>query len=315
MFSLVVLGASGFLGRAVIDQVPSSSFIKAVTRKRQLDDKLYSNKVCWYEADLLVPNVLDNILEQGDVVINLAYMNSVRAEDNLYLINNIINSCIRNNVKKLIYISTANVVGITNNPNVNELTSCQPLTPYEQVKYEIEHQVLGATVKGLDVNILRPTAIVGADGENLKKLANSLVNGNKFVNYLRACFFGKRKMHLVSVRTVAAAVLHLAICHDLQSGSIYFVSADDDPLNNYLSVEEILIKTLNLPLRRFPVLLFPRIFLSILLRLKGHSEFAVRVYDTSKLLATNFKPVHSVSAAISEFATHWSKKYGQGVPK
>lgn len=308
MPSLVVLGASGFLGKVVIEQASFSFFIKAVARQLPLHKELYPNKVCWYEANLLEPNSLDNILGPGDVVINLAYMNSVRAQDNFCLINNIINSCIKNNVKKLIHISTANVVGITNNPNVNELTSCQPLTPYEQVKYEIEHQVLGATVKGLDVNILRPTAIVGADGENLKKLANSLVNGNKFVNYLRACFFGKRKMHLVSVRTVAAAVLHLGIRHDLQSGSIYFVSADDDSLNNFLSVEEILIKTLNLPPRRFPVFIFPRICLSILLKLKRKSESVVRVYDSTKLLATNFTPNHTLSAAINEFATQWSKK-------
>jgi len=316
MPSLVILGASGFLGRAMIALRNHSFSVKAVARRIPSDIDIHIEGVTWYKADLLLSSSLDHVLENGDIVINLAYLKSENDADHLCMINNIINSCLQNNVRRLIHCSTAVVAGKTKESWVDEETVCFPVTPYERIKLNLEQCVLDATLMGLDVAILRPTAIVGPNGRNLIKLANSLINGSRLVNYFRASLFGRRKMHLVPVSSVAAAMVHLASSKVLLNGNIYIISSDD-PLNNFISVESILLNSLGLQPRKIPILPFPFLFLSILLKLKGCSDSTVgKVYDSTKLHATNFTAVDSLSETIKEFGENFmAQKMDRAVTK
>jgi nucleoside-diphosphate-sugar epimerase len=301
MSSLVVLGASGFLGRAIIAQKSLTFSIKALARRIPADVDRNSLDIRWHEGDLLIPQSLDNVLEEGDVVINAAFLPGGSDIDNLQLINNIIESCLRCGVKRLLHCSTAVVAGCTKNLRIDETVHCLPYTNYEKIKFALEQRVLSCVPTMLEVAILRPTAVIGCNGKNLLKLADSLMNGNPFVNYLRASLFRQRKMHLVSVRNVVSALCHLASMNELQTGSIYHISSDDDPDNNFLAVEKILVQSMGLAERKIPVIPVPMFFLSALLKLLGRSESNIgRIYDSTKLLATNFTPVESIHQAVSE---------------
>jgi nucleoside-diphosphate-sugar epimerase len=314
MSSLVILGAGGFLGKAIIERGTSLFPVKAVVRQKKSDVHFNSDRITWFEADLLIPGALDGILEKNDIIVNTAYIPGDNDADNLHLINNIIDSCIRNDVRRLIHCSTANVVGAVKNSHIDESVVCQPLTKYEQVKFAIEEQVLMSGLDDLNVTILRPTAIVGSEGKNLLKLADALMKGSQFVNYLRASLFRNRKMHLVSVHNVAAAILHLSTQDSLPSRDIYFISSDDDPKNNFLSIESILRETLGLKRRKIPVLPIPSSFLSMLLQLKGRSGFNLsRTYDSKKLFSTNFIPVDSLDNAVSQFGKSFLEKHTTGI--
>ena len=304
--SLVILGASGFVGQAIIAQVPPNYSIKAVARSVPLDA---SPKATWYAADLLLRESLVQILKPGDTVINMAFMSMENVADNSSMITNIIDACLQCGVKQLIHFSTATVIGVAKETIVDETTVCKPVTKYDQIKLSIEQQLLAYASDSFDVVILRPTAIVGSNGKNLLKLANSIVKGNPFINYIRASLFGRRKMHLVSVRNVASAALHLVARHEVSRGSIYFISSDDDPENNFLSVENMLRKALGFRERKWPVLPLPLICLSLLLKLKRQSASnVVRIHDSQKIQETNFVPVDSISSAVNDFACSFLKK-------
>ncbi len=314
MPSLVILGAGGFLAKAIIEQGTSLFPIKAVIRKKKPDTHLNSDKITWFESDLLIPGALDEILEKDDIIVNTAYIPGDSDTDNLHLINNIIDSCIRSKAKRLIHCSTANVVGAVKHSHIDESIICQPLTQYEQVKFALEEQVLKNGLDDLNVIVLRPTAIVGPGGKNLLTLVDALLKGNQLVNYLRASLFRNRKMHLVSVHNVAAAILHLAIQEPLSSRGIYFISSDEDPKNNFLSIESILRETLGLKRRKIPLLPIPLSFLSLLLKLKGRSGFNLsRTYDSKKLFSTNFIPVDSLDNAVSQFGKSVLEKNTTGI--
>jgi nucleoside-diphosphate-sugar epimerase len=297
---LVILGASGFVGRHLLSVAPFPLPVKAVTRKPP--SGVAAGPVTWHAADLLDPAALGPLLGPGDIVCNLAYSNSTSRSDNVALLDNVISACAQAGVARLIHCSTALVAGAVRQHRVLESAACEPRTDYEQTKWLLEQRVLESVARGLDATILRPTAVVGPGGLNLLKLARSLQTGGSFANYLRASLFGRRAMHIVPVQNVVAAVLHVAQLQGPLQGAIFHVSCDDDPANNFRSIEAALAGALGLPARRLPVLPLPPSVLSMLLRLRGQSNGDTsRVYDPRKLLDTGFVRPVSVARAVQEF--------------
>jgi nucleoside-diphosphate-sugar epimerase len=312
MPSLVVLGAGGFLGRNLIAGGSFPMPVRAVGRTIPPGADLRTGEVTWFIEDLLNRAALVGALKPGDIVINLAFSPDQTEPENLRLLDNVIEACLRHRVARLLHCSTAVVVGSTQEYRVDESTVCRPVTPYEHTKWALEQAVLTASSKGLDTGILRPTAILGPGGRNLLKLARSLQTGSPFANYLRACLNRRRPMHLVPVRNVTAALLHLAFLPGRLNGGVFLVSSDDDPDNNFLSIEEILSRSLGLRPRRIPLLPVPGAVLPLLLRLRGRSETNTeRLYLAGKLLGTRFVPVDSVANGVREFAETLRQEVGK----
>ena len=303
MSSLVVLGSNGFLGKALLCNNNLIKPIKAIVRTIPINVDVCKNNFTWIEADLMTPSSLIGILSEGDVVINLAYIPDSDKVKNINLINNIIEACIHSKVSRLIHCSTAVVVGHTAINCVNELSPCNPLTVYEKTKLALEECVLNAYLRGLDVGILRPTAILGHGGKNLLKLAYSLTHGNKFKNYLKTCILGKMPMHLVPVGNVVSALLHLAHSAKKLEGNIFIVSSDEDKDNNFQKVEEILLEELGLNKSLIPQIIFPTFLQVLFFKLINRNDINMyRTYDSTKLKNHGFQHVDSVNEAVCQFS-------------
>ena len=303
MQSIVILGANGFLGKALIARLDTSISVKAVARKISPNPKLEKKNVSWFEADLTIPGSLSSIIQKDDIVLNLVYIPSETKKINLQVIDNIVNTCIDNKATRLVHCSTVGVVGASPVNLVTEDTTCIPKSSYEKNKEILEQNLMSISSPQLDIGILRPTTIIGPGGQNLLKLANSLKFGNRFVSYMRACLFSYRPMHLVPVNDVADAIAHLAFFSSNLNKNIYIISADDDPINNFQSVEKILIDSLGLKSRFFPVIPFPFWILSFLLRLMGRSAFNMkRTYSHKKIRSINYKRKDTLVNAIQKFS-------------
>jgi len=276
--------------------------VKAVARSIPSAGGLVREGVRWYEANLLTATSLDRVLGHGDIVCNLAYMADADESANVAMIDKIIEACWRANVSRMVHCSTAVVSGAARSLQIRESDACMPVGGYEKTKWVLERRVLASLREGFDVGILRPTAIVGPGGENLLKLATSLQSGKRALNYLRASVLRNRPMHLVSVRDVTAALLHLVGMPIALGGNIYHVSADDDVNNDYERIEAILLRSLGLPARRVPLLPIPDVLRSLVFGMMGRSELTIRSkYDSRKLLDTGFKSTDSVANAVFEF--------------
>tara|TARA_B110000305_G_C19305016_1_gene571118 strand:+ start:204 stop:764 length:561 start_codon:yes stop_codon:yes gene_type:complete len=175
---------------------------------------------------------------------------------------------------------------------------------------EVEKIVLKGLSKGLDIGILRPTAIVGYGGKNLKKLANSLIYGNKFNNYVKRCVLGNMPMHLVPARNVVSALLHLALLENNLNGNIFIVFEDRDINNNFLKVEKILLHELGMNSSKFPKILIPKIFQSVLFKILKRSDLNPnRKYVSKKLIEYGFKPNDTVKDTIFQFTQSIKKRF------
>ena len=295
MPSLVILGAGGFVGRAILAGPKVPMPVTAIARTIP-DDA--DGGVKWVALDLLEAGVLPRELAAGDLVINLAFASDLGLDINSQLVEAVVSACVTARVARLVHCSTAAVFGNARTRHVDESTPCMPMKEYEHTKLALERRVL-ACEAGVDVGILRPTAIVGPGGQSLWRLARALQVGSPVVNYLRSSLYGRRAMHLVSFADVAAAAVHLALIPQPLDGGIYIVAADDSADNDFLRIEDILRAALGAGPRRFPPLPVPQQLLEALLRFRGRSDATVdRFYDSRKLRASGFTPVMSVREAI-----------------
>jgi len=301
MSSIVILGASSFIGRALLNLKNIQVDIKAVSRSLPHDRVNLLSNITWHIADLTKEGAIDEILEPNDLVFNLIYMHDQSQKNNELLLQFIINSCNKRKVSRLVHCSTAGVVGATLDIVVSELTKLKPISQYEITKCKLEY-LLCKSDHHFDVVILRPTAVVGVGGSSLVKLVNDLLYSSVVSKYLKACVFGSRPMYLVAVDNVVAALMHLMYLPERQHNDIYIISSDDDPENNFNNVERVLLKALGLKKRTLPVIPFPKSLLSILLRIKGRSHFVMeRRYSSNKLISTGFNPKVTVSNAVHQF--------------
>lgn len=306
MQSLVILGANGFLGNILIGRLGASIPIKAVIRDKSRTKKPEQKNVTWVEADILIPSSLNNIIQNGDVVINLAYIASGSDIKNLQLIDNIINACMNKKASRLLHCSTAVVVGSTLKTKITEDETCYPLSSYEKNKLMLEKSLLSIPSKILDVGILRPTAIIGPGGRNLLKFVKSYKDSTRFINYIRSCLFSYRPMHLVPVNDVADALIHLAFYPSNLNRNIFIISADDDINNNFNRVEKILMDSLGLKPYFIPVIPLPLFILSFLLWIKNRSATNMkRIYIYEKIRLTGFKRRDTLKKAIYEFSKNY----------
>ncbi|MBW2660876.1 MAG: NAD(P)-dependent oxidoreductase [Deltaproteobacteria bacterium] len=300
MGQIFVFGATGFIGQHLIREV-DRNMTSPVTRglkKRIPADHEDRN---WLVADLLNPHSIEQILTPGSTVINLAYSGFFSSEDNITMVENLVQSCRRAKVSKLLHCSTAVVVGENPSSTVSEDTKCLPVTPYEKTKYQIENLLLDAASDDFEIYILRPTTVIGPGGQNLKKLLWAIEAGNSVINHIRSSVLGNRNLNLVAVKDVVRALMHLIKPSSFHSG-VYICSADDDPDNRYDKVEAIMRELLEKQKRIKPTPL-PKQILEVMLRFSksGAGRFANRNYSSEKLFHTGFQRSEPVAQAVREF--------------
>ncbi len=312
MNSLVILGCNSFIGRALLNTFNNANnnvLVKAVAREIPEGIERNSIGIKWIKTDYINSSSLTKIFSQGDIVINLTYINDDCRDANIILINKIIDACILSKVSRLVHCSTTSVIGDIENKYINESTLCCPKTPYEKIKMEIEEKVSKASLGGIDVGILRPTAVIGYGSKNLQKLSDSLMYGNQMINYIKRFVMGKMSMHLVPVRNVASALLFLAFLKKKLDKNIFIISSCDDSDNNYIKVEKILLNELGLRVNKFPKIFLPIILQKLLFRvINRHDLVPERIFDSRKIREYGFEPLGNLKEAISDFSISIKKK-------
>ncbi len=167
---IAVTGASGHVGNNLCRKLVSEGHTIKVLVHDDPDD-LDSMNVKIVHGSILDKNILDELCKDTDIVYHLAAIISVdnRNKDLIYATNvngtqNLVDSCFKNKVKKLIHFSSIHVLNPF--PLEKELNESReyvdmPEMVYENSKTESEKIVMNAAKKGLHSIILNPTAIVG----------------------------------------------------------------------------------------------------------------------------------------------------------
>lgn len=303
--TIAITGASGFIGRHLVAGLlrECGYATRVLSRSRHSREATFGAGVEVFEGGVDDPHILRKLLVPGCTVINLVYLWDAGEALNRAYTRNLLEACKEAGVARLIHSSTAAVVGRVGNDLINETIGCLPVTEYGVTKLRIEQDIVDFARGFFEVVILRPTAVFGVDGEPLKKLAADLVQGNCWKNYLKSCLFGKRRMNLVHVANVVAAIIFLIRDTRHYEGEIFIVSDDDDPQNNFVDVERFLMEALGAkayPLPQFPM---PLTLLRGLLWSLGRNNVNPRCdFDPGKLRRFGFKPPVTLAKGLAEYA-------------
>ncbi|MFI5166655.1 MAG: NAD-dependent epimerase/dehydratase family protein [Thermoanaerobaculales bacterium] len=315
--NLVALtGAAGFLGRFVCEALVREERwrCRALVRPGE-DPKALPRERCEVVVgDLRSLEDVRGLVRGTEAVVNLAFWRGGSADYNLAAARNVERACREAGIRRLVHCSTAVVTGDFPGRDVTEETPCRAAGEYERIKLAIEELLHSSADEALRVTVVRPTAIFGAGGANLIKLAAGLRDGNRAVQALRSFIEGRRRMNLVPVRTVAAAVVFLLGREPRHEFEVFIVSDDENPLNNYGDVER-LIAGVYFPGRKLWRLRAPWWVLAFLLRVMGRSHVDPRrEYRCDRLIEAGFSKPVDFAEEVGRFARFFSSEgtVGQG---
>lgn len=311
---VVITGASGYIGKHLVAELirQGNDKIRVLSRNKcqDLADPQFGSSVEVVECDISDPGALQSLLVPGCTVFNLVYQWNAGEVANLAATQRLLDACAFVGVRRLIHFSTAAVVGRVQDDRVTESTICRPITKYGTTKLKIEQSIIEKSLGKFDTIILRATFVFEIEVISLKKLVVDLLQGNLWKNFSKSCLFGKRRMNLVHVNNVVAAMIFLLRSEKKFDGEVFIVSDDDAPNNNFVSVEKRLMQIFEIDDYRLPRLRLPLQLLSFLLSLLGRNNVNPRCdYDSSKLLAMGFKRPVDFDEGLTEYASWYRSEY------
>lgn len=251
---IAITGASGHVGNNLCRELISEGHNVKVLVHEDPDD-LESMKVKIIHGSILDENSLDELCKNVDVVYHLAAIISVgnKNKDLIYATNvtgtqNVIDSCFRNKVKRLIHFSSIHV--LNPHPLDKELNESReyvdmPQMVYESSKGESEKIVMAAAKKGLHSIILSPTAIVGPNDFRPSYFGKALLRIYK--NQLPMLIPGG--YDIVDVRDVAKGAI--AAAKKGRSGERYILSG------KWLSIKDLSTEISEISGKKTPRMLAP----------------------------------------------------------
>ena len=195
MSKIFVFGGSGFLGKHLIKKLDRNFDFSYLVHN---SNDTATNSI---KGDILKPASYESNLKNSDVVINLVGQVEPNLEqlitNNIAGSLNLLQSSVKNNIKKIILISTINVYGENKNLPSKETDDLSPITNYGMIKMLNEKLYENfSKLHDIDVTILRLSGIYGPGKIKgfFPQLLNSISdeniilrpynNGNQFRDFL-----------------------------------------------------------------------------------------------------------------------------------
>lgn len=230
MQPVLVTGATGFLGSHLVCALLQKGYVVQALKRPQSslneftfisglyfghDQSLVVKNLQWLEGDITdYDSIADHILKDQLVFHCAALVSFYKVDrENLYRTNvigteNVVNACLYNGCKKLIYASSTAAVGKAERDLVTNEThqwdeKDQP-TNYSVSKYYAELEVWRGVEEGLEAVIVNPPMIIGPCDWK-KSTGRFFINGSK--NFP---FYTSGSNAFVYVKDVANAMIQLA---------------------------------------------------------------------------------------------------------
>ena len=222
---LSVIGGTGFLGKHFVEAMIK----KGLKPKLLIHNQKTINSDELYYGDILDFKSLEKFLEKDDVVVNFTGQISNNLEDyvrtNLSGSYNLLNSCIKKQVKHVILISSIDVYGNNCETASEETDIVNPSTRYSLVK-SVKEKIYKYYSENLNLNvtILRLSNTYGVE----KKIGiiNNLISSLKNSQSLKISHNGNQTRDFLYIDDAIQGIID-AIEHLKQGFTIYNISSGE----------------------------------------------------------------------------------------
>ena len=315
----VLIGGAGLTGLKIAEELIEMNISKSNIIIADLKNSLRKINL---QVTLIECDISKNIIpkfKKDDVIIHLAarqYHTKIPKrnqlawfrEVNVVGTKNIINQCIKFNVKGLVYFSTDMVYGIPNYIPLNSAHPKTPIGPYGKSKLEAEMICIESRKRGLPITILRPRLIMGKGRLGIMEKLFKAISLNRPVPLIGR---GNNCYQMVSVEDCSKAAI-LSVKHNFPNCELNLgseVGPNIKKLLNFL-IHTVNSKSILIPLPAFPL----KIILTILEKMGlpilhkeqykiADKNYIVDISDTYSKI--RWKPKQSDTDMIVEAYKHW----------
>ena len=261
---ILVTGATGFVGSELIcllvkkklnvvglyrNEIQKNKTIHVIkSRLKKNTEKL--KKIKWIKANLKDFSSLENAFSGIKKVYHCAALVSMAFKDQKKLLeinqegtSHIVNLCLKNNIKKLVYVSSIAALG--NDKYENEINESSPWdnsiekTTYSYSKYVAELEVWRGSEEGLPIVIVNPGVILG-NKSPINSIFNSIRKGFNF--------FPSGSTGLVEINDVVYLMFHLMESNI--TNERFILVAENW---SYKKIYEMILKKYNKKIKLFPL--------------------------------------------------------------
>jgi nucleoside-diphosphate-sugar epimerase len=220
-----VTGASGLIGKEMVKELIAQGKEVRVLSRKPLEPQ---QGIRLFQGDLLNVKILKEFLFEADHLFHCA--GEIQRQEKMKSTNVDGTKCLfgvarKTHLKYFCHISSAGVVGKTDQKWVTEETVCNPQNEYERTKYEAE-KIVSQKIPNCSTVILRPINVI--DDENLG--VGTLPMRNSLKDKIHTIIKGGECAHLVHAKHVVECAVFF-MNQTLEKPEVFFVGLDEDELN------------------------------------------------------------------------------------
>ncbi len=231
--SVMVTGGAGFFGSSLMSLLLKKDE-KVICYDLNLPHFSHENLLS-IEGNILDKNLLQQSLKDVKIVHhNVAQVPIAKNKKLFWEVNYkgtdvLLDSCLKANVDKVVFVSSSAVFGVPESNPVFESTIPKPQEAYGEAKYEAELLCKEYINKGLNISIIRPRTIIGSGRLGIFQILFEWIYQNKNVPVLGS---GSNLYQFIHSDDLASACYSASL---VNSPGIYNVGAE-----NFCSMREML---------------------------------------------------------------------------
>jgi len=230
MKNILVTGGAGYIGSHVVNLLIDKGYkVTVIDNLVTGSFNLINKNADFYNTDIADKVKVNDILQNKEFDIVMHFAGLIRVDEsvkepekyneyNYVKAKLFLDNCIKNNLKKIIFSSTASVYGNPINLRVSESDELNPLNPYAKTKLNFENYLKNQSItNNIQYVILRYFNVAGAD----EKLRSGLIS--------------KYSTHLIKIASEVA----VGKKSELIINSNDYDTPDGTPVRDYIHVSDL----------------------------------------------------------------------------